>query len=195
VLHRFDLGEVHRVKDALGRMQAPELRSHRFVDDLIIGDGGFPAHPSQQSNGFHGFHENGQPKGNRLDTGLEPILNVRRRPKTHRTLIPMSSSPSTPCSRAFNSSGEVKASKHSIGVPFSNRIKRRNLGDAELPRHLRTFVEVHLAILSCPSSSPASVSSDGARIWHCPHQEVRKWTSTGPVGRTLRVQTVCPGVP
>ncbi len=53
-LQPFDRLEVHAVEDAFGRVQPAEPVAHRLVDELVVGPGGLPAHPTQQADGLHG---------------------------------------------------------------------------------------------------------------------------------------------
>lgn len=46
--------KIHTVQQAFGRMKASQLLFDGFIDDLVIGDGAFPAHTADESNSFHG---------------------------------------------------------------------------------------------------------------------------------------------
>jgi hypothetical protein len=45
--------EIDAVQQQTRRMQAAQMCFDTFVDQTVIGNGGFPAHAAQQANRFH----------------------------------------------------------------------------------------------------------------------------------------------
>jgi hypothetical protein len=53
VLQARNLGELDTPQQQPGRVQAAQARGNQLVDALVVVQGGFPAHATDQPDGFH----------------------------------------------------------------------------------------------------------------------------------------------
>jgi hypothetical protein len=53
VLQARDLGELDTPQQQPGRVQTAQARGNQLVDALVVVQGGFPAHATDQPDGFH----------------------------------------------------------------------------------------------------------------------------------------------
>ena len=55
MLHFFDFGEISGEHKNFGGVEPSRLSFHCLVENAVVLDGGFPAHPTDHAYGFHAY--------------------------------------------------------------------------------------------------------------------------------------------